>query len=74
MLAVEVVFGDEIAQAILWESEWKIPGIIMKIGMKMPRQYNENRNEISQALLWKLEWNRTGLDMKIPPADNLWQN
>jgi len=50
---------NEIAQVILWELEWNIPGIIMKsqwnrpgiimkIAMKYPRHYYENRNDISR--------------------------
>ena len=47
------------------KSEWNIPGIIMKIGMKYPRQYYENQNENAQAILWKSEWNIPGNIMKI---------
>ena len=42
-----------------------IPGKVMKIVMKYPRQYYENCNEITQAKLWNSQWNNPGIIMKM---------
>ena len=55
---------NEISQALLWELQWHIPSIIMRIVMKYPgnimkmvmkysRHYYENCNEISQAFFYE---------------------
>ena len=54
---------NEISKALLWKSQWNIPGIIMKIAMKYPRQYYEIVMKIPSANYYMIkagkinEWN-----------------